>query len=85
MHFKAITKTLSSLFVFHRTILFYRAQRFGNWLCFRLQARKAATPVNPLKIAIISHYLQGSTRVGDVLALKRKAQPTSETWCFIEN
>jgi hypothetical protein len=84
MHFKTITKTLSSLFLFQRTI-FHKARSFGNRLCFRLQARKAPTLVNPLKTAIISHYLQGSTRVGDVLALKTEAQPTSETWCFIEN
>jgi hypothetical protein len=65
MHFKTTAKTLS-LFLFHRNI-FYKAQRFGNRLYFRLQAIKAPTLVNPLKRAIIGHYLQGSTRVGDVL------------------
>jgi hypothetical protein len=68
----------------HRT-RFYKARLFGNRLCFRLQARKAPTLVSPLKRTINSYYLQGSTRVGDILALKREVQPTSETWSFIKN
>jgi len=84
MHFKTIAKTLSSLFSFHPNI-FYEAQRFKNRLYFRLQAIKAPTLVNPLKRATISYYLQGSTRVVDVLLWKREAQPTSETWCFLKN
>jgi hypothetical protein len=59
-------------FVYH--LIFNEARRFGNLLCFLLQASKTPNLANLLDRAILSAWVvsKGSTRLGALLAWRRK-------------